>query len=197
MPILAPNPRFAESLGVSLGFDTTPMGMLRNAERLRANLELFRWPESWPERPESLTHDDLELSECHQKLERGEKLSKEDAEQMRTLSIWRQAVHRLENQAMGRLRSILGAIYTFELDGHHEEGQGLRRFVQEQYRCNVPDPCLVPHYREARTFADYFGRNLGLFPLWLRTGVKPPEGKGYIRPKPTQRRFSYAPAEED
>lgn len=166
--------------------------LLTNARAVLANLVPWGWPEHYPERPEDLTAEDRELATIARKLERGDKIAKEDQDQLDLLGQWSAAVRRLESLGCSRLRVLLGVIYTFDSAEMTEEAYQVRMHVWECFKANVPLPCWPRHYRESRLFAEHYSRNFQVFPDWLRRGVDPPEGKGYARIKPPQRGFHYA-----
>lgn len=166
--------------------------LLASARKVLSDLVPWGWPEHFPERPEELTAEDSELALIARKVERGDKIAKEDQVQIALLGQWGAAVRRLESLGCSRLRVLLGSIYTFDQAELVEEAYQLRMHVWECFKANVPVPCWPRHYREARLFAEHYSRNLQVFPLWLRLGVDPPEGKGYQRTKPPQRGFTYA-----
>lgn len=202
MATVKPSGAFERSGPQTLG-ETTEADRLANADALLANLGRFGWPEM-PERPENL-QSDQELWTAYRKLDRGDKLSKEDKEQLRLLSNWRSAVLHIETKTAGRLLTIVSCLRTLEQACRIEPGEPprptrtddaerLRAHLSEQFHARYPSPA-PPYSRWVCLWAEHFARNYVLLPMHLRKMTRPPADQGWTRPDTAQRGLGFA--EED
>jgi hypothetical protein len=173
----------------------TEQDLTRNAEECLVYISKFGWPDTWPERPEALTFDDLELWHAYRKHDRGERLGKEETEQLTLLHSWRAAVWTVESTASARLKTLCSVLNTFESQGRAEEAARVRRWIRQQFRCELPLPC--PHRADAwlGRFVEHFGRNFKLLPVHLRKNTKPPED--YQPAEPPQQKFTQFAEDDD
>lgn len=184
----------SESLPVALQ-GVTDEALAANEDSLLANLALFRFPEL-PERPEALRYSDQELWNAHRKLQREEKIVREDREQLQLLGSWRSAVRQQESRAAGRLLAMLGVLQRLEKRQRNSEAWELREFIRAQYRCRVPEPC--PNYTSwLRRFAEHFSTDRELLPMHLRKMTRPPEDQGWTQQKIRQAQNRLAFAEDE
>lgn len=154
----------------------------QNADSFLQRIEKFGWPEPWPERPEGLTFDDHQLWTAYRKADRGEKLGREEKEQLNLLGLWRSAVMGLEAHGAARLQTSIGVLTTLEALGRYEDVARVRTHIFAEFRCTLPDPAPPTYLEWTRRFCEHFSRNFVLCPIHLRRMTKPPEGAAYTRP---------------
>jgi hypothetical protein len=154
----------------------TDQEKLANAEAFLKNIASFRWPDSYPDRPDSLYLDDVQLWQAYRKIERGEKPTREEREQLQLLGEWRSAVCGVEARGFGRLQTCVGVLCTLEGAGRWEDAKLVRQHVWAEFRCRLPEPAQGTPFRETRQFCEHFSRNYALLPKHLRTMTRPPEG---------------------
>lgn len=154
----------------------TDQERLANAKAFLQSIGSFGWPSSFPERPDSLFYDDVQLWQAHRKVERGEKPSREEREQLKLLAEWRSAVCGVEARGCGRLQTCVGVLCTLEAAGRHEDAKLVRQHVWAEFRCQIPEPAQGTQFRETAQFCEHFSRNYALVPRHLRTMTRPPEG---------------------
>lgn len=177
-------------------YQVTEQDLARNADQLLVHISKFSWPDNWPERPEALTFDDLELWHAYRKHDRGERMGKEETEQLTLAHNWRAAVWVVESQGHARLQSLVSVLNTLETLGRGEDGARVRKWIRQQFRCELPVPC--PHRADqwTRRFCEHFARNFKLLPIHLRKNTKPPDS--YERPiAVVQQTFGGQFAEDD
>lgn len=175
-PSLQPGP-----LAYFQGLDEAALAA--NADALLLNLDRFVWPEM-PERPEALIQTDQELWTAWRKVDRGEKVSREDKEQLQLLGAWRSAVLHIEAVTTGKLLTMVGVLSRLERLQRIDDAEALRAHILHQFRCVLPEPC--PAMGEwLRGWCDHFGRNTRLLPRHLRRMIRPPAEQGWKRAAPT------------
>jgi hypothetical protein len=167
----------------------------QNADAYLEHMASFIWPTEFPERPAGLLYDDLELWTAHRKGERGEKLNREEREQLNMLSVWVGAVYGLEALSQGRLQTSIGVLTTLEASERWDDVRRVRAHIYEQWRCTLPVPALPTYLDWTRRFCVHFSKNYRLVPMHLRRMTRPPEG-AYTKPVAAQQ-TSIAYAEED
>jgi hypothetical protein len=171
----------------------TEEALLANADALLASLDQWRWP-GLPARPEELIQTDQELWQAFRKQDRGEKISTEDKKQLQLLGSWRSAVLDIEAKVQGRLLTVAGVLRLLEQHQRIDDAANLRSWLLEQYCCRLPEPC--PSYSNwLRGWAEHFGRDTVVLPVWLRRMTRPPAAEGW-RKTPTAQR-SFADAEDE
>lgn len=175
----------------------------QNADELLASIQqgsrYWKWPE-WPERPENL-QTDQELWTAYRRQERGEKISREDREQLALLASWRSAIRKIETRTVTSLQTMCGCLWTLENAVRIEEGEPprytrgedadrLREHIRQQFRALLPNPVPEPGSAWVRGWCLRFGRNWELLPLHLRSMKRPPADKGWLNER--QQGLGYA-----
>ncbi len=155
-----------------------------NADALLSNLDRFLWPEM-PERPEALIQTDQELWTAWRKVDRGEKVSREDKEQLHLLGHWRSAVLHIEAVTAGKLLTMVGVLRRLEQSERRaDDAEALRAHILRQFCCVLPEPC--PEMGEwLRGWCDHFSRNTKLLARHLRRMTRPPAAEGWKKAAPT------------
>lgn len=154
-----------------------PVASLEESEKLvLSNLVHWGKPREWPERPVELRYDDYDFWEIGKKRDRGEKLHKEERDQLELLSQWKRAVRRLENEASGKLQVLMSVLHRLEAEGDREvDAAKIRAWVEHSFECRVPAPSPNPRTGWTRRYCERFGMNLELLPRHVRLEKKPPK----------------------
>lgn len=133
-------------------------------------------PAEFPMRPSILRLDDGQIVDAAHRKERGERIAKEEQQQLSYFGSWRKAVWETEQRNAGRLMVLIRSVEVFEAEGDHENATRIRNFVLKEYGWKLPS--YIPESRDWRMKrTEYHSRNMGLLPMWLRIMVKPPFGR--------------------
>jgi hypothetical protein len=138
--------------------------------------DLGKWgPGEWPQRPAVLTWDDGQIVMAHRKQERGDKLKKDEREQLSFFGAWRGAIYKQEADNAGKLKVLLRLHCYLESSERFEDLRQLREFVRDWY--HMPLPEVVPQSMRWQDAAcDRYCQNRHLLPVWLRGMTRPPAG---------------------
>lgn len=191
---MATVPRRNESLSSPPGptrlHGLSDQDLMDNADALLASLDRWVWMEL-PQRPEALIQTDQELWNAWRKLERGEKVAREDKEQLHLLGTWRSAVLQIEAVMSGKLRTMVSILWRLEQNDRADDADLLRRHIRVQFKAALPEPC--PEMSAwIRGWCDYFARDTTLLPRHLRRMTRPPAEQGWKKAPAPQGGFAYA-----